>query len=110
MTFEEMFAEVKKRISGADVSAINEHLAYQFNITGEGEGIFYIEVKDGKLYVEPYEYFDRDVIFTCTAKTLEKIARGSQDPVLAFTLGKLKVDGNFDKALKLKDIIDTIKK
>ena len=29
----------------ADVSGIREHLAYQFNITGEAEGIFYIEVK-----------------------------------------------------------------
>ncbi len=110
MTYADMFSQVKAELMHADVSHITEHLAYQFNITGEGEGIFYIEVKDGKLYVEPYEYFDRDVIFTCTAKTLEKIARGSQDPVLAFTLGKLKVDGNFDKALKLKDIIDTIKK
>ena len=43
----------------ADVSDIHEHLAYQFNITGEAEGIFYAEVKDGKLFVEPYEYFDR---------------------------------------------------
>ena len=48
----------------ADVSDIQEHLAYQFNITGEAEGIFYAEVKEGKLYVEPYEYFDRDAMFT----------------------------------------------
>ena len=105
MTFEEMFAEVKRRISGADVSAINEHLAYQFNITGDGAGSFYVEVRDGQLYVEPYEYYDRDVIFTCSAKTLEKIADGKQDPVLAFTLGKLKIEGSIDKALKLKDIL-----
>ena len=49
MTFEEMFAEVKKRISGADVSAINEHLAYQFNITGDGAGSFYVEVRNGQV-------------------------------------------------------------
>ena len=106
MTFEEMFGEVKRRLSGADVSHIQEHLAYQFNITGEAEGIFYVEVKDGKLYVEPYEYFDRDVIFTSTAETLMKIADGKLDPVLAVTLQKLKVDGNIDKALKFKELID----
>lgn len=110
MTYADMFSQVKSELMAADVSGISEHLAYQFNITGEAEGIFYIEVKDSKLYVEPYEYFDRDVIFTCTAKTLEKIARGQQDPVMAFTLGKLKVEGNFDKALKLQDIIKTINK
>lgn len=105
MTFEEMFDEIKRRLSGADVSHIQEHLAYQFNITGDGAGSFYVEVKDGQLHVEPYEYHDRDAAFTCTAKTLEKIADGKQDPVLAFTLGKLKVDGSIEKALKLKEIL-----
>lgn len=55
--------------------------------------------------MEPYEYFDRDVIFTCSAETLLKIAKGKTDPVLAFTLGKLKVDGDIDKALVLKEFI-----
>lgn len=110
MTYSDMFSRLKSALMDADVSNISEHLAYQFNITGEAEGIFYIEVKDGKLYAEPYEYHDRDVIFTCSSKTLEKIAAGKQDPILAVTLGKLKVEGNIDKALKLKDILKTIKK
>ena len=84
----------------ADASNITEHLAYQFNITGEAEGIFYVEVKEGKLYVEPYEYYDRDVIFTCSAKTLRKIAEGKTDPILAVTLQKLKVDGNIDNLVE----------
>ena len=105
MTYEEMFSQVKDAMTKADVSGIQEHLAYQFNITGEAEGIFYVEVKDGQIYVEPYEYHDRDVAFTCTADTLFKIAAGKTDPILAFTMGKLKVDGNIDKALKLKTLI-----
>ena len=52
MTYEEILDKVKELIGSADVSDIKEHLAYQFNITGEGEGAFYAEVKDGKLYVE----------------------------------------------------------
>lgn len=89
----------------ADVSDIKEHLAYQFNIIGESSGIFYVEVKDGKLSVEPYEYYDRDAMFTATAKTFMDIVEGKLDPVLAFTLQKLKVEGNFDKALKLNELI-----
>ena len=42
----------------------------QFNVTGEAEGIFYAEVKEGKLYVEPYEYYDRDAIFTCFGRDI----------------------------------------
>ena len=109
MTYAEMFAKVKVMLMEADVSDIREHLAYQFNITGEAEGIFYAEVKEGKLYVEPYEYFDRDAMFTCTAETLFKIADGKTDPILAVTLGKLKVEGNIDKALKLKELINSKK-
>lgn len=94
----------------ADVSDIQEHLAFQFNVTGDGSGIFYVEVKDGKLYVEPYEYYDRDAMFTASAKTFQAILDGKMDPVMAFTLQKLKVEGNFDKALKLNELIKRKKK
>jgi hypothetical protein len=61
MTYADMFSKVKGMMMEADVSTVNEHLAYQFNVTGEAEGIFYAEVKEGKLYVEPYEYYDRGI-------------------------------------------------
>lgn len=110
MTYEEFFAKVKEKFMTADVSDITEHLAYQFNITGEAEGIFYVEVKDGKLYVEPYDYYDRDAAFTASAENLMKIVEGKLDPVLAVTMKKLKVEGDMDKALKLKSFIDSKKK
>ena len=78
MTYEEIVDEVKELFSGADVSMIDEHLAYQFNITGEGEGAFYAEVKDGKLDIQPYEYFDRDSLFICSADVLFKIISGKR--------------------------------
>lgn len=105
MTFAEMFAKAKELLAGADASGIHDHLAYQFNVTGEAQGTFYIEVKDGQLFVEPYEYHDRDAMFTCSAETLFKIASGKTDPVGAVLLGKLKVEGNIDKALKLKELL-----
>ncbi len=105
MTYEEIVAKVRKTFKNTDVSNINEHLAYQFNIEGEGEGAFYIEVKEGKLYIEPYEYYDRDAIFICKSDTLFKMISGKLDPVAAFTVGKLRVEGSIDKALKLKEFI-----
>lgn len=110
MTYEEFFSNVKEAFQDTDVSHITEHLAYQFNITGEAEGVFYVEVKEGKLYVEPYDYHDRDAMFTCSAKNLMKIAKGKLDPILAVTLQKLKVEGNIEKALKLKILIGEKKK
>lgn len=106
MTYAEFFSEIKGKFMNADVSDITEHLAYQFNITGEASGIFYVEVKDKKLYVEPYEYYDRDAVFTCSAETLRKLADGTLDPVLAFTVQRLKVEGNMDKALRFRELAD----
>ncbi len=107
MTYAELFYELKGKFMGADVSDIHEHLAFQFNIADEeAGGIFYVEVKEGNLYVEPYEYYDRDAMFTCAPDVLIKIADGDLDPVAAFTEQKLKVEGNIDKALRLKEIIE----
>ncbi len=105
MTYEEIFAEVKKSVKDADVSGIDEHLAYQFTITGEGEGKFYAEVDNGELKIEPYDYVGCDAEFVADSKTLINMLKGKTDPVLAFTIGKLKVNGSVEKALKLKDFI-----
>ena len=105
MTYEEIVEKVRDTFKNADVSMIDEHLAYQFTIEGEGEGAFYVEVKDGKLYIEPYEYYDRDSLFKCKAEVLFKLIEGKLDPVKAFTLGKLKVEGDLGKALRLKEFI-----
>lgn len=107
MTYAEYFTSFKGRFMGADVSDIQEHLAFQFNIEDdEAGGIFYVEVKDGTLHVEPYEYFDRDAMFICTPEVLDKIADGELDPVEAFTQKKLRVEGNIEKALKFKEIVE----
>ena len=104
MTYEEIFAQVKDMFKDADVSHIKDHLAYQFNVTGEGAGAFYAEVKEGKLYIEPYEYHDRDAMFICTADNMFKILSGKLDPVKAYMTGKLKVEGSIEKALRLKEL------
>ena len=110
MTYADMFSKVKGMLMDADVSDIQNIWHISLTLQERAEGIFYAEVKEGKLYVEPYEYFDRDAMFTCSAETLFKIADGKTDPILAVTLGKLKVEGNIDKALKLKDLINSKKK
>ena len=110
MNYEEFFQEIKERFAGTDVSDIAEHLAYQFTIEdAQAGGVFYVEVKEGKLYIEPYDYHDRDAGFTCTPDTLRKLIDGKLDPVAAFTMRKLKVDGSIEKALRLKDLIAKIK-
>lgn len=105
MRYEQIVEEMRKLIAQKDVSKIKQHLAYQFNIVGEGEGIFYLEVVDGKAHVEPYDYYDRHAMFICEASVLFEIIKGELDPVKAFEEKKLEVGGDLTKALKLKEFI-----
>lgn len=105
MTYEELVQQIKETAESADAGKIQEHVAFQFNIEGEAAGAFYLEIKDGKAYVEPYEYHDRDVLIRCTAETLLKIMEGKLDPVMAYTLQKIKVEGDLGKALLLKEVV-----
>ena len=104
MTFEEIVTRVKKRLADVDVSG-QDFLAIQIDITGEGEGIFYVEIKDGTLSVEPYEYYDRQAIVTMKSENFLKMLDGKLDPVLAFTLGKLKIDGSVEKVVEFSKLL-----
>lgn len=110
MTYEEIFSAAKAEFMKSDVSHLTQFLAVQVDIIGEGEGAFYVELKGGKLSVEPYEYYDRHVKLIATGKDFLKIADGSLNPVLAYTTGKLHIEGDLGKALELQQIIDSIKK
>lgn len=106
MDFFQIFNEVKETFMKSDVSDYKGHLALQVNMTGEGEGKFYAELNNGVLNVEPYEYFDRDVLFTIDSKDFLKLIHGNLDPIFAFTVGKLKVDGDLGKALEIQRLIN----
>ena len=110
MTYEEIFNKSKELIMQSDVSKVDGHLAVQVDIEGEGEGAFYIELKDRQLFVEPYEYYDRDCKFIISGENFLKLADGMLDPVAAFFDGRLKIDGSIDKALEFKNIVDSVKK
>ena len=78
MTYEKIVEKVKKALSKVDATAVSGHLAVQVDIYGEGEGAFYIEVKDGKVDVQPYEYFDHDIRIRCTGEEIIAIAEGKK--------------------------------
>ncbi len=104
MTYHELFKYIKERCINADVSKFSSDTSYQFNVRGEGEGAFYAEVKNGVLSVEPYEYYDRDVIFEADSKVLIDIADKVLDATEAILSGSLKFTGNNEKAMELKKL------
>ncbi len=100
MRYEELVATVKDVAQKNFVSKILGHVAFQFNVQGEGEGAFYLEIDHGKVVVEPYEYYDRDLIIVATAEVLLQMVEGKLQPLEAYTQGQIKVHGD-PKLLKL---------
>ncbi|MDE6579955.1 MAG: SCP2 sterol-binding domain-containing protein, partial [Ruminiclostridium sp.] len=110
MTYQQIFKDVKKYFAKANTSHFTREFAFQFNITGEGEGIFYAAYKNGVLEVEPYDYQDRDVIFEADGTTLKDIAAGKLEAIDAVKAGKLAIDGDHEAAKQLLFLVRTAKK
>ncbi len=104
MTFDELLTKVRSKAKDADISG-TDFLAVQVNITGENGGVFYVEVKDRKVNVEPYEYYDRNCAITIDMTNFNKLMDGKLDPIFAFTTGKLQVDGDAGKALEFSRLV-----
>lgn len=104
MTFNELLTKVRGMADKIDPSG-TDFLAVQVNIKGDNGGVFYVEVKNGRISVEPYEYNDRSCAITMTNGNFNKLIDGKLDPVAAFTLGKLKVDGDIGKALEFSKLV-----
>lgn len=96
MKYEELVANVKKAVKKEKVSKTVGHVAFQFNVKGEAEGAFYLEIADGKMYVEPYEYYDRDLIIETSADVIMQMIEGELQAREAFANEWLKVYGNVE--------------
>lgn len=105
MTYQELVSKLKDTYQEKDASKISEHLAIQFNIQGEAEGALYLEIADGQLHVEPYEYYDRDILVTTSAADLLALAEGNLDLLDAYQAGKISAEGNLEKASLLNEIV-----
>ena len=105
MTYEEIVKKASTAAKKLDKDAIKEHAAIQIDIEGEGEGAFYVELDNGKVDVEPYEYYDNDCKIKAAADVIIDLLSGKVDAGAALSEGKLSVEGNVEKALVLANAI-----
>lgn len=105
MKFEEIVELVREKSKQIDASK-TDFLAVMVTLTGKNGGVFYVEIKDKKVNVEPYEYNDRSCEIVMTAENFLKFIDGKLNPVAAYTLGKLKVNGDLGKALEFSKLVN----
>ena len=110
MTFFEMFDAAKAGLKNADVSGLNGHVAIQIEVTEDGCGIFYAEVTDGVLNVQPYNYYDHTAAITLPHSTLFALLRRETTLPEAVAQEKAFVQGSMESAAKLFAAVPAPKK
>lgn len=107
MTFEQAFLKIKEKFDNADASNTDD-FALQITFTDEDcGGTFYAEVKEGKLAVEPYNYYDNNAMLHITKSALLAYLSGRASLDKAIANGDAYVEGD---ASKIADLKATIKK
>lgn len=110
MTFQEMFDAAKAGFANADVSGLNGHVAIQIEVTGDGKGIFYAEITDGVLNVQPFNYYDNTAAVTLPHSTLFALLRRETTLPEAVAQEKAFVQGCMESAAKLFAAVPAPKK
>ena len=105
MTYEQIVELAEKSLDKTAAKEIKENIAVEFDIYGEGEGAFYVQITDGALVVEPYEYYDRDAKIIVTGQELEKIVKGERTPQESIADGIMMLEGSADAALSLLSLV-----
>lgn len=97
MDFNDFVEKVRMIYENADARSVFEHVALQINLEGDTDGIFYVEVANRRVSVEPYEYYDKDGIVTTDINTLLDIMEHKYNFQEAIKRKSMKIDGNLNK-------------
>ena len=108
MTFEQAFSKIKEKFENTDTSNVAD-FAIQLTFMDEDcSGIFSAYVRDGVLFVEPYDYKDNDLALTITKTALLAVIAGRSSLDKAIANGDAYVESG--DASKIADLKNTIKK
>ena len=99
----EYFEKLNDRLVKDAASGVNA--TFQYNLTGDGGGDWYVTFSDGDMSVHEGTAPKADVTYTMEAGNYNKMANGELDGTKAYMMRKLKVNGNHAMAQKLKKIL-----
>ena len=102
----DIISKARKVLAKRDLSDWPYKFAVQVNLTGRASGVLYVEVLNGKLSVEPYEYNDRDASVNLNKTTLDSILSGKLSIDDALAGKKIIIDGDAEALLQLKKLFD----
>ena len=100
MSLEEVTEKIRQKFQYAD--RISARILFDF----DEEGKIFVDATQSPP-VMTNEESDADVTLVSSLDTFEKILDGTQDPNIAFMLGKLKIRGSMGLAMKLNSVLES---
>ena len=101
-----MLMTLKDYFEKQDFSGFGEGVySYEFDVTGEGEGKFYVEVRDGNFDIQPFDYKNSVCSFTVSSGELKRLIERSVSPADSYSTGRLTVKGDVSAAFRLADAL-----
>ncbi|KAI4456864.1 hydroxysteroid dehydrogenase-like protein 2 [Holotrichia oblita] len=103
-----LFSVIQKSLNEELVS--KTRAMYQFNLTGEDSGIWYLDLKNGSgSYGNGESPQKADATLTMDSKNFFALFEGKLKASNAYMLGKLKITGSLQKAIKLDKLMGKLK-
>ncbi len=102
---EKLFVDLGKFLKQMPDNGKPKSGVFQFNVKGENPANWIVDISKYPGTVAKGEVDKKDATFSIEEEHLLKIALGKLDVQTAFIQGRLKVDGDFDQAMKLAKIM-----
>lgn len=101
-SFMDNFSEIKQYVICINTKYIIDKadFAFQFEILGDGNGIFYIEYKNHTLNIEPYDYYDNSARIQASADVIIGLILGKITINDAIRFGDINIISNVNDGVK----------
>lgn len=112
MTFIQAFNKIQERMSGnAKIATDKDFFAIQVELINKDcSGIFYIKYENGKLDIEPYDYYDNSVAISLSYLTFNKLIDGRIDLTSGIASGAINATGDLTAIDAISSIVPTEEK
>jgi len=104
--FKELVGNLNTKLGSADPDKIKGMNAiYQFDLSGDGGGVFHVKVADGATEVVEGASDSANITITMSSDDFASLLDGKLNATSAFMAGKLKVKGDMSLAMKLQSLL-----